>query len=115
MGAAAPVCQGCSPCTPRCRHASLCRRRPEETIMSAAFDLTSRFAKGLPDPSPRFGGFPKYNFIGGHNDPERIPIEGLIEATASVLRREGSKLAMYSLAQGPQGFVGLREMVADKL
>ncbi len=83
--------------------------------MSAAFDLTSRFAKGLPDPAPRFGGFPKYNFVGGHNDPERIPIEGLIEATASVLRREGSKLAMYNLAQGPQGFVGLREMVADKL
>ena len=83
--------------------------------MSAAFDLTSRFAKGLPDPAPRFGGFPKYNFVGGHNDPERIPIEGLIEATASVLRREGSKLAMYNLAQGPQGFVGLREFVADKL
>ena len=83
--------------------------------MSAAFDLTSRFAKGLPDPSPRFGGFPKYNFVGGHNDPERIPIEGLIEATASVLRREGSKLAMYNLGQGPQGFIGLREFVADKL
>ena len=83
--------------------------------MSAAFDLTSRFAKGLPEPAPRFGGFPKYNFIGGHNDPQRIPIEGLIEATASVLRREGSKLAMYNLAQGPQGFVGLREFVADKL
>ena len=43
----------------------------EETTMSAAFELTSRFAKGLPDPAPRFGGFPKYNFIGGHNDPER--------------------------------------------
>ncbi|HEY7577067.1 MAG TPA: PLP-dependent aminotransferase family protein [Acetobacteraceae bacterium] len=83
--------------------------------MSAAFDLTACFAKGLPDPSPRFAGFPKYNFVGGHNDPERIPIEGLIEATASVLRREGSKLAMYNLAQGPQGYAGLREMVAGKL
>ena len=72
--------------------------------MSAAFDLTTCFADGLPDPAPRFPGFPKYNFVGGHNDPERIPIEGLIEATASVLRREGSKLAMYNLAQGPQGF-----------
>jgi len=37
--------------------------------MSAAFDLTSRFAKGLPDPAPRFALFPKYNFVGGHNDP----------------------------------------------
>jgi 2-aminoadipate transaminase len=84
-------------------------------MSSAAFDLTSCFADGLPDPAPRFGGFPKYNFIGGHNDPVQIPIEGLIEATASVLRREGSRLAMYNLAQGPQGYVGLREFVADKL
>jgi 2-aminoadipate transaminase len=84
-------------------------------MSSAAFDLTSCFADGLPDPAPRFGGFPKYNFVGGHNDPVHIPIEGLIEATASVLRREGSKLAMYNLAQGPQGYVGLREFVADKL
>jgi 2-aminoadipate transaminase len=84
-------------------------------MSSAAFDITSCFADGLPDPAPRFGGFPKYNFIGGHNDPVHIPIEGLIEATASVLRREGSKLAMYNLAQGPQGYVGLREFVADKL
>jgi 2-aminoadipate transaminase len=84
-------------------------------MSSSGFDITSCFADGLPDPAPRFGGFPKYNFIGGHNDPVQIPIEGLIEATASVLRREGSKLAMYNLAQGPQGFVGLREFVADKL
>ena len=84
-------------------------------MSSSGFDITSRFADGLPDPAPRFGGFPKYNFIGGHNDPVQIPIEGLIEATASVLRREGSKLAMYNLAQGPQGYVGLREFVADKL
>jgi 2-aminoadipate transaminase len=84
-------------------------------MSSAAFDLTSCFADGLPDPAPRFGGFPKYNFVGGHNDPVHIPIEGLIEATASVLRREGSKLAMYNLAQGPQGYVGLRDFVADKL
>ena len=84
-------------------------------MSSSGFDITSRFADGLPDPAPRFGGFPKYNFVGGHNDPVQIPIEGLIEATASVLRREGSKLAMYNLAQGPQGYVGLREFVADKL
>lgn len=83
--------------------------------MSAAFDLTSRFAKGLPDSAPRFPGFPKYNFVGGHNDPERIPIEGLIEATASVLRRDGGRLAMYNLGLGPQGYPGLRETVADKL
>src|SRR4051794_20683110 len=84
-------------------------------MSGSAFDITSCLGKGLPEPAPRFGGFPKYNFVGGHNDPTRIPIEGLIDAAASVLRREGSKLAMYNLAQGPQGYVGLREFVADKL
>jgi 2-aminoadipate transaminase len=78
------------------------------------FDITSRFAKGLAEPAAKFTGFPQFNFVGGHNDPTLIPIEGLIAATASVLRREGQQLAMYNLAQGPQGFIGLRQFVAGK-
>ena len=73
-------------------------------MSSADFSLLSRFAKDLPAPAPRFGGFPKYNFVGGHNDPERIPIEGLIEATAPCCGGRARKLAMYNLAQGPQGY-----------
>jgi 2-aminoadipate transaminase len=79
-----------------------------------SFDITSRFGKGLAEPAVKFAGFPQFNFVGGHNDPTLIPIEDLIAATASVLRREGQKLAMYNLAQGPQGFIGLREFVAGK-
>ena len=78
------------------------------------FDISSRLVSGLPEPAVKFAGFPPYNFVGGHNDPERIPIEGLIEATASVLRRDGASLAMYNLAQGPQGYPGLRKFVASK-
>ena len=78
-------------------------------------DITRLFAPGVPAPAPRFPGFPPYNFIGGHNDPALIPIEGLAEAAAAVIRREGAKLAMYNLAQGPQGYRGLREFVAGKL
>jgi 2-aminoadipate transaminase len=84
-------------------------------MSTPAFDLTRLFGTGLPDPSPRFTGFPTFNFIGGHNDPEQIPIDGLIEAAASVLRREGSSLAMYNLGMGPQGYPGLRTFLADKL
>ncbi len=83
-------------------------------MSSPAFDLTRLFGTGLPEPSGRFTGFPAFNFIGGHNDPEHIPIEGLIEAAASVLRREGSRLAMYNLGRGPQGYPGLRDFVAEK-
>lgn len=84
-------------------------------MSTPGFDLTRLFGTGLPDPSPRFTGFPKFNFIGGHNDPDQIPIEGLIEAAASVLRREGASLAMYNLGMGPQGYPGLRAFLADKL
>lgn len=84
--------------------------------MSASILLDPQLlAKDLPAPAPRFGGLPKYNFIGGHNDRSEIPIEGLVAAAASVIRREGGDLAMYNLAKGPQGHPGLRQVVADKL
>jgi 2-aminoadipate transaminase len=79
------------------------------------FDITARFAAAAPAPAPRFGGFPPYNFIGGHNDPALIPLDSLIAAAGAVLKREGTKLAMYNLAQGPQGFRDLCAFVAGKL
>jgi 2-aminoadipate transaminase len=78
------------------------------------FDYSRLFSAGLPDPAPRWAPFPKYYFIGGNNDPEQIPVEGLIEAAATVLRRDGPKLAIYGLGLGPQGYPGLRQFVADK-
>ena len=82
---------------------------------AASFDQAHLFSKGLPDPAPRWAGLPRYNFIGGHNDPAQIPTDALAEAAASVLRREGSKLAIYNLSHGPMGYPGLRAFVADKL
>ena len=79
------------------------------------FDYGKLFSDGLPDPAAKWAPFPPYYFVGGNNDPEEIPIEGLIEAAASVLRREGSKLAIYNLGLGPQGYPGLRQFVADKV
>ena len=78
------------------------------------FDYSKLYSAGLPGPAPRWVPFPKYYFVGGNNDPEQIPIEGLVEAAASVLRREGSKLAIYNLGLGPQGYPGLRQFVSDK-
>ena len=80
----------------------------------SGFAYENLFAKSVPAPAVRFAGYPKYNFIGGHNDPTLIPIEGLIEATASALRKEGANLAMYTAAQGNQGHLGLREFVKSK-
>ena len=36
-----------------------------------------------------------YSFTGGRPSPEDLPIEGLIEATARVLRRRGTDLIAY--------------------
>lgn len=81
---------------------------------AATIDFSKLYSDGLPDPAPRWAPFPKYYFVGGNNDPEQIPVEGLIDAAASVLRRDGQKLAIYNLGLGPQGYPGLRQFVADK-
>ena len=67
------------------------------------FAYSHRFAKDLPAAAPRWTGFPKYNFIGGHNDPEHVPAAALARAAETVLRRDGADLALYN-PHGPQGF-----------
>lgn len=80
-----------------------------------AFGYTDLFTTSLPPAAPRFSGFPKFNFIGGHNDPVSIPSAALAEAAEAVIRRDGHHLAMYNLGLGPQGYPPLRAFVADKL
>ena len=83
-------------------------------MSASTIDYSRLFSADLPPASPRWAPFPKYYFVGGNNDPEQIPIEGLIEAAGSVLRRDGDKLAIYNMGLGPQGSPGLRQFVADK-
>jgi 2-aminoadipate transaminase len=79
------------------------------------FDLAPLLAPGLPPPAVKWTGFPKYNFVGGHIDPEHVPLEGLIAAANAVLKREGRTLATYGLQSGPLGYRPLREFLARKL
>ncbi|CAH2598807.1 Transcriptional regulator, GntR family / Aspartate aminotransferase [Rhodovastum atsumiense] len=81
---------------------------------SASFDYTAVLASDAPPPASRWGGFPRYNFVGGHNDPDQIPLAGLAEAAAAALAREGASLATYGLGQGPLGHLGLRTFIARK-
>jgi 2-aminoadipate transaminase len=81
--------------------------------MSLSFNF--EFAPGLPAPVSKWRGFPRYNFIGGHNDAEHVPVEQLIAAATTVLAREGSSLATYGLNSGPLGYRPLREFLARKL
>lgn len=79
------------------------------------FDITPLLTAKAPKPAMPFKGFPKYQFIGGHNDPTRIPVQGFIDAAAEVLAKDGPKLAIYNFGVGPLGYPMLREHVVDKL
>jgi len=81
----------------------------------SSFDFTPLLAPGLPPPAAKWTGFAKYNFIGGHNDADQLPLDALIKAANAVLTREGRTLATYGLASGPQGYRRLREFLAQKL
>jgi 2-aminoadipate transaminase len=84
-------------------------------MSTASFDFASLLPAGLPPPAVKWKGAPRYNFIGGNNDPDQVPVDGLIAAAGSVLAREGRTLATYGLASGPQGYRPLREFLAAKL
>lgn len=79
------------------------------------FDFTPLFPASLPPPAVRWTGTPKYNFVGGNNDPDEVPLDGLMAAAQLVLQREGRTLATYGLNSGPQGYRPLREFLAVKL
>ncbi len=81
----------------------------------AAFDFTPLLPAGLPPAALKWTGSPKYNFTGGNNDPEQVPLDGLVAAADAVLRREGRSLAYYGVANGPQGYKPLRDFLAAKL
>src|SRR5262245_19464678 len=81
----------------------------------SSFDFAPLFTRGLPAPAARWNGFPKYNFTGGHNDAEYVPVDRLTAAANAVLAREGATLATYGLQSGPLGYRPLREFLAAKL
>lgn len=83
--------------------------------MTAPFDVAPLLAPNTPAPAAPWTGFPKYNFIGGHNDPKQVPVAALLEAATAVLKREGASLATYGLNSGPLGYRPLREFLAGKL
>lgn len=84
-------------------------------MIHAPFDYAPLLPAGLPPPAVKWAGAPKFNFTGGNNDAEQLPLDGLIAAANAVLKREGRTLATYGLASGPQGYRPLREFLVTKL
>jgi 2-aminoadipate transaminase len=79
------------------------------------FDFGDLLRPDLPPAAARWAGFPKYNFVGGHNDAASVPVDGLIAAATRVLTREGKTLATYGLESGSLGYLPLREFIARKV
>lgn len=84
-------------------------------MTTAAFDFTPLLPPGLPPPVVRWNGRVKYDFTGGNNDPDALPLDGLIAAADAVLRREGRTLSTYGMNSGPQGYRALRDFLVGKL
>jgi 2-aminoadipate transaminase len=84
-------------------------------MTTTPFDFAPLLPAGLPAAAAKWTGLAKYSFVGGNNDPDGVPVEGLIDAVNAVLKREGKTLATYGLASGPQGYRPLREFIAAKL
>lgn len=84
-------------------------------MSATVLDFAPLLPAGLPPPAARWTGRVKFDFTGGNNDPDALPLEGLIAAADSVLRREGRTLSTYGLDSGPQGYRPLREFLVGKL
>ncbi len=52
-----------------------------------------------------------YEFGGGLPDPASFPYDGMLDATARMLKEEGAQAMTYGT---PQGYAGLRELVCEK-
>ncbi len=77
-------------------------------------DYSTLFSRDLPTPAGKWQGHPKYNFIGGHHDPELQPMEQFIQAATNVFRGDPRNISMYNL-DGPQGTLPLRRFLVEKL
>ena len=59
-------------------------------MSSASFDFTPLLPAGLPPPAARWTGRVKFDFTGGNNDPDRLPLDGLIAAAECGAQTRGA-------------------------
>ena len=73
--------------------------------------LSTRARYSVPLTTPRASMQPLYEFGGGYPDPASFPYDGMVEATARMMKAEGAGAMTYG---DPQGYPGLRELVCQK-
>jgi 2-aminoadipate transaminase len=73
--------------------------------------LSTRARYAVPLTTPRASMHPLYEFGGGYPDPGSFPYDGMVEATARMMKAEGAAAMTYG---EPQGYLGFRELVCHK-
>jgi 2-aminoadipate transaminase len=73
--------------------------------------LSTRARYAVPLTTPRASMQPLYEFGGGFPDPASFPYDGMVDATARMMKAEGPAAMTYG---DPQGYLGLRELVCQK-
>ncbi len=79
------------------------------------FDFDAHLPSGALPGTPKWNGLPKFNFVGGHNDPDLIPVQALKKCASTVMDQNGARLATYGLGHGPLGYQKLRQFLATSL
>lgn len=73
-----------------------------------------RFLNTNSPKASRWKSFPEFNFIGGHNDEELIPVKELEDVSKKIILENGKKLGKYNFT-GPLGWLPLRKFITKKL
>src|SRR6202795_956408 len=84
---------------------------PTNPRLDHLLSTRARIGWGASAPPARPVAEANFEFGGGHPDPSSFPYEGMVEATAEVMKAEGAPALSYG---EPQGYKGLRELVAHK-
>jgi 2-aminoadipate transaminase len=80
---------------------------PFESLLSRR----ARIGWGVAVATPRPSMSALYEFGGGYPDPASFPYDGMVEATANMMKAEGAAAMTYG---EPQGYRALRELICTK-
>jgi 2-aminoadipate transaminase len=84
---------------------------PGPETFESLLSSRARYGWGVSVATPRPSMVALYEFGGGYPDPASFPYEGMVEATADMMRAEGAAAMTYG---EPQGYRGLRELICHK-
>lgn len=78
-------------------------------------DLNFRLSRVATVQAKPYAGLPPHHFVGGNIDEPTVPADALAETLGGLLRNHGQAMGKYGMNSGPQGYLPLRQCVAQTL